>query len=152
MSYSQSRNWVFTLNNYTEEELKDIETWTDKGVEGVGYGKEVGANGTPHLQGFLVMTKKSAMSTVKALNSRMHLERMKGKLTQSIAYCSKQDSLTIIGKGHRHSGIRGNGTLRVPWPFIRDRHHGPTSRQNFIFTDTMYRGTAEPEQKGKAYR
>jgi len=98
MSYSQSRNWVFTLNNYTEKELKDIETWTSKGVEGVGYGKEVGENGTPHLQGFLVMTKKSAMSTVKTLNSRMHLERMKGKLTQSIAYCSKQDSLTIIGK------------------------------------------------------
>lgn len=98
MSYGQSRNWVFTLNNYTEEEVKDIETWTDKGVEGVGYGKEVGENGTPHLQGFLVMAKKSALSTVKKLNPRMHLERMRGKLTQSIAYCSKQDNLTIIGK------------------------------------------------------
>lgn len=101
MSYSQSRNWVFTLNNYTEAEIKDIETWTDKGAEGIGYGKEVGENGTPHLQGFIVMQKKCAMKTVKELNKRMHLERMKGRLTQSMAYCSKQDSLTIVGKCKR---------------------------------------------------
>jgi len=117
MARSQSRNWVFTLNNYTEEEVKDIETWTDKGVEGVGYGKEVGENGTPHLQGFLVMTNKSALSTVKKLNPRMHLERMKGKLTQSIAYCSKQDTLTVIGK--RIAWDHPQGTLRVPWAFVQ---------------------------------
>lgn len=98
MAREQSRNWVFTLNNYTDDDIKDITTWTDRGVEGVGYGKEVGDSGTPHLQGFLVFTKKVSLSTVKDLNGRMHIERMRGKLTQSIAYCSKQDSLTILGK------------------------------------------------------
>jgi len=99
MARAQSRNWVFTLNNFTDEEVKDISGWNEeKGVQGVGYGKEVGENGTPHLQGFLVMKNKCSMSTVKKLNSRMHLERMKGRLEQSITYCSKQDSLTIIGK------------------------------------------------------
>jgi len=79
--------------------VKDIETWDEtKGVQGVGYGKEVGENGTPHLQGFIVMLKKCGMATVKALNKRMHLEKMKGRIEQSVEYCSKQDSLTVIGK------------------------------------------------------
>jgi len=103
----QSKNWVFTLNNYTEEDIKDIETWIAKGVEGVGYGKEVGANGTPHLQGFIVMQDKATMHKVKKLNQRMHLERMKGRITQSIAYCSKQAELVTVGKCFFNRGDLG---------------------------------------------
>jgi len=86
------------LNNWTEEDCKDIETWIDRGVEGIGYGKEIGENKTPHLQGFIVMKKKCGLKTVKELNKRMHLERMKGRITQSIAYCSKQSDLVKFGK------------------------------------------------------
>jgi len=93
----QSRNWVFTLNNYTEEEVKGMDGWLEKGVEGIGYGREVGENGTPHLQGFIIMKEKATMHKVKKLNQRMHLEKMRGRITQSIAYCSKQDQLTVIG-------------------------------------------------------
>lgn len=98
MARQQSKYWVFTLNNYTEEELKDISSWTKTGVKGVAYGKEQGENGTPHLQGFIVMEKRCELGTVKKLNKRMHLERMKGNIRQNEDYCSKQDNLTVIGK------------------------------------------------------
>mgnify|MGYP002700000978 CR=1 FL=1 len=97
MSRQQSKNWVFTLNNYTEEELKDMETWTSKGIQGIGYEKEVGAEGTPHIQGFIVAANKCSLSTLKKLNPRMHLERMKGRIDQNITYCSKEGGFTKIG-------------------------------------------------------
>lgn len=93
----KSFNWVFTLNNYTEAEIKDIETWTSKGAQGVAYGKEVGENGTPHLQGYIRMKTRVCMKQVKELNKRMHIEKMRGKLQDSEKYCSKQSELTIIG-------------------------------------------------------
>jgi len=101
MSRNQTRNWVFTLNNYTESEIKDMETWTDKGVQGIGYEKEVGKEGTPHLQGFIVMNKKASISTLKTLNKRMHLEPMKGRIDHNITYCSKEGNFTKIGKARQ---------------------------------------------------
>ena len=49
----QVRRWVFTLNNYTDAELVEIaeEIAVPSMVTRLMYGKEVGANGTPHLQG-----------------------------------------------------------------------------------------------------
>lgn len=93
----QSSNWVFTLNNYTEQEVADISTWVNKGARGIGYSKEVGESGTPHLQGFICMTKKCGLKKIKALNNRMHIEVMRGKIKDSEKYCSKQASLSIIG-------------------------------------------------------
>lgn len=112
MSRQQSKNWVFTLNNYTEEEVDDIKTWVTKGAKGIGYEKEVGREGTPHLQGFIIMNNKCEMSTVKKLNKRMHLERMKGRIDQNVTYCSKEGDFTKIGKPYRRRVASGRFAAR----------------------------------------
>jgi len=66
-----SLNFVFTLNNYTEEEVEEIDAIV--GTEGcsvvyLDYGKEVGQEGTPHLQGQLECLAKG-MSYVHVLVS-----------------------------------------------------------------------------------
>lgn len=65
---TQSTNWVFTLNNYTDDEvikigglIFDEKPWDHNSskVRAVAYAHEVGEKeGTPHLQGFLQLTKK----------------------------------------------------------------------------------------------
>jgi len=92
------KNWCFTLNNYTDEDILAIEGWTELGVKGAAYGREIGKNGTPHLQGFLVMTGKVGLTKMKELHPRAHWEVMNGRLDQNEAYCSKQSELTVVGK------------------------------------------------------
>jgi len=95
MSRTRSKNWVFTLNNYTEEDCKAISAWACKGV---AYSKEVGASGTPHLQGFVCFAVQKSLKALKALSDRAHWEVMKGSLKQNEAYCSKAAKLTTFGK------------------------------------------------------
>jgi len=98
MPGDRSTNWVFTLNNYTEEDIKNINTWLEKGAGGVAYAKEVGASGTPHLQGYVHMKDRSHLKRMKGLSGKCHWEKMKGKLRDSEKYCSKQGQLIVLGK------------------------------------------------------
>lgn len=83
--------FVFTLNNYTEEELEQLKTLD---VKWLIIGKETGSNGTPHLQGACVIGKQVSFSTLKTWPGlrRAHLERMRGSPGDSHKYCSKQDT------------------------------------------------------------
>lgn len=84
------KNWCFTLNNYTEEE--GIKLGQDLEQVSTYYiiGKEVGDEGTSHLQGYVVLSKKSRLSAVKKINGRAHWEIAKGNSGQNIKYCSKE--------------------------------------------------------------
>lgn len=87
-----SRSWVWTLNNYTPEEIEAIEANSDK-FRYLCFGKEVGKNGTPHLQGFVYFRNAVRMATVKSVvGVRAHCEIAKGNVDQNRGYCSKDST------------------------------------------------------------
>lgn len=93
-SNPRSRKWCFTLNNYTAEEYKELtELFTSKGWTYV-IGKEVGENGTPHLQGFIQHKNAIAFKYLKEILPRAHLEKAKGSVKQNLEYCEKEGNST----------------------------------------------------------
>ncbi len=85
--------WCWTINNYTEEEVQSINMLVleDNHVSYVCYGKEVGENGTPHLQGFLKTRQTVALTALKKKLPRAHFEKMKAKdVNEAINYCHKK--------------------------------------------------------------
>jgi len=92
---ARSKNWCFTLNNYTEADEKNIAQWECRGV---AYAHEVGESGTPHLQGYVCFAVQKGLNMVRELNNRAHWEIMKGSMTDNQTYCSKQGQLIVHGK------------------------------------------------------
>ena len=93
---SRSRAWVFTWNNYDEDNVKSLKDITDK-VKYLIFGKEIAPKtGTPHLQGYIVWKQQKTMSAcVKALGSKaIHVEIAKGTSAQNKTYSSKEGDVT----------------------------------------------------------
>lgn len=94
-------NWCWTLNNYTADEEKAVAQLADVDeVKYICYGKEVGANSTPHLQGYLELAKKKRLGGVKKLVglARAHFEPRRGTQLQAIKYCQKDGSFFEYGE------------------------------------------------------
>ena len=71
---SQAKHWCFTLNNYTEEDVVRLQALGGE-VDYLIAGKEVGTNGTPHLQGLVSFSQRKRLAQVKALlGAKPHLE------------------------------------------------------------------------------
>lgn len=81
------------MNNYTDQDVSDISGWD---VKYAIVGKETGDQGTPHLQGYVVL-KPSRLSAMKKLLPRAHWEVAKGNTDQNVEYCSKQGDVIEIG-------------------------------------------------------
>jgi len=71
------RRWCFTLNNYDEVEYNTIMDYLKHSKHTYIVGKEIGENGTPHLQGYLSSKNAISFKTLKNLNNRLHLEPAK---------------------------------------------------------------------------
>lgn len=85
---SRARGWAGTLNNYTEAEYKFLCLNQQRATYSI-IGKEIGEEGTPHLQMFFYFKNKAAFKTVKALAPRAHWESIKGTPYENYMYCSK---------------------------------------------------------------
>lgn len=99
MEISRRRDFCFTLNNPTVEDLELIKTLSvSPKVRYLIVGNEVGEEeGTPHLQGYIYFHNAVVFSTVKKLLPRAHIESCHGNPDQNIEYCSKSGNFTEFG-------------------------------------------------------
>lgn len=61
---NQLYKYDFTLNNYTEVEVSQVKATIRKYAKKGGFGKEVGENGTPHLQGYISLIRKNRITAI----------------------------------------------------------------------------------------
>ena len=91
-----AKRWCFVLNNWNESEFcsicSKIKTLCSIGL----IGKEVGENGTPHLQGYIEF-KTKARPKSKFDNDRIHWDKCKGSREENITYCSKDGNVWYHG-------------------------------------------------------
>lgn len=107
-----SRSWCFTLNNYQPQELQALRV--SPLVSFLIMGKEVGASGTPHIQGYITLTKPSRLKAMKALNARAHWEVARCR-EASITYCKKDRDFEIVDN-RKPSRIRRHPTSQSREP------------------------------------
>jgi len=61
------RNWVFTLNNYTDDDIDRLANPYEQ-VKYIAYGKEIApTTETPHLQGYLCCWEPQRLSFFKKI-------------------------------------------------------------------------------------
>lgn len=97
---ARATNFCWTLNNYTEEEVKQIKGafCGDHPIRIVWliFGKEIApTTGTPHLQGACCIGRQVAFSTISRTwpgFKRVSMRIMGGTPLDSLSYCSKEDT------------------------------------------------------------
>jgi len=95
-----NRTWKFVLNNYTD---KDVEQFKNLDTKVTVFGQEVGAQGTPHLQGHITFKRTYRLSALKKLNERAHWEVAR---CDDFNYETKGDNVFV--KDNRRQGHRSD--------------------------------------------
>lgn len=102
-----AKNWILVLNNYSDDEYERIRVSVDTECGFWIIGKEVGKNGTPHLQCYLQFrTRKTLAGCKRLFGSRIHAEIARGSPDQNRRYCAKEGDYveggTISCQGKRN--------------------------------------------------
>ncbi len=99
------RSWVFTINNYDEDQKVYVrdELFLRYGLTYLVVGDETGAEGTPHLQGYLRFKHGKTASAVQECLNPGHQwagawhKNANGSGVDSKVYCSKEHLLVELG-------------------------------------------------------
>jgi len=104
----QSKNWCFTLNNYTHDDtVRLLALETCDCVEYVVFGKEVGESGTPHYQGYVKFTSKKRVNGVKKIIGECHVECARNP-SAAIRHCKKDNDFVEFGEIKNEQGKRSD--------------------------------------------
>lgn len=87
---SPAKNWFFTFNNYTEDEMFQLEQVFKSKCSKYYFQEEIGANGTPHLQGSVSFSKKIRPLSLH-LSKCIHWEKTRNS-TAADEYANKQET------------------------------------------------------------
>jgi len=87
----KARGWCLTLNNYTDEEWNTLVDYCATVPQQYIIGKEVGEQGTPHIQGYIWKKCTLRLNTLMKLLPRGHWEVAKGTPDQNRNYCNKDN-------------------------------------------------------------
>lgn len=106
---TDSTTWCFTINNYTEEDVKRLHN-LESMVTYLIYGIEEAPNtGTKHLQGYVIFKSRKRLFTAKrAIGERSHIEKTRGSIEENYAYCSKGGNYKEIGRKPRTESVYGD--------------------------------------------
>ncbi len=96
----RTRNWTFTLNNYSVDEVKRL---VHINCLHLVFQSEISESGTPHLQGMIGFKNARRFGGIKRLIPRAHIEKCRN-IWGSIEYCQKRE--THDGK-IRYAKIKG---------------------------------------------
>lgn len=92
------KRWAFTVNNYNIQlATPDYYSNVSFDVKRCVVGREFGANGTPHLQGYLEFNRSRRLNSCKAIHPNGHWEGAKGTAKQNYKYCTKEGNYFIFG-------------------------------------------------------
>jgi len=125
---NQFRNWCFTVNNYTEDDITLVNALPSKYVV---YGYETAETGTPHLQGYAEFPAKHSLRAMKKMLPRAHFEPRKGTSVQAATYCKK------TGNFHEHGTISAQGA-RNDIKHVVDAISEGKSFEDILDTSTSY--------------
>lgn len=87
-------------------------------------GREIGEQGTSHLQGFVYFKDRKTLAQVKRMWPRAHLEVGRGSVQQNVDYCSKDGRYCTHGNAPAGQGARTDLDT-----FILETKNGATIRQ-----------------------
>nr|QJI53706.1 MAG: replication-associated protein [Cressdnaviricota sp.] len=113
---SLAKRWLFTLNNYSDDEVQSVWSFLRGSCSYAIVGKERGENLTPHLQGYFILRVQRRLSSLKdELSSRAHLEIARGSPESNREYCSKEGSFDEIGVCPKGNGHKSRDELAAEW-------------------------------------
>ena len=97
MSKHQAKNWIFTINNYTDEHVAALDALHPAHAAYLLFGFEKGEQGTPHLQGYVQFNKKIRHKQVCELIPHSFVEVAKGDADSNYKYCTKDGDFKEYG-------------------------------------------------------
>jgi len=108
---SRAKNWCFTLNNYTDEEVRSLrklgESFEHGGKGYLVWGFETApTTNVKHLQGYISFPERQRPSQIKKFLRRAHLEIAKGNASQNQEYCKKGGDFEEYGPQPAARGAR----------------------------------------------
>ncbi len=86
---SQLYQWFFTLNNYEQKDILHLKMRFNKMCKWWIFEEEIGANGTPHLQGNISLKVKLRLTSISKWDRRIHWEPTRN-VEANIEYCQKE--------------------------------------------------------------
>lgn len=92
---TKKRGWCFTCNNFTDE---DEQIFNELECRYIIYGREIGASGTPHLQGYVEFQNPRGGRGLKRVHPRAHWEGRWGTPEEASEYCRKGPSVVERGE------------------------------------------------------
>jgi len=103
MSDTQSKAWVFTINNPTSEPVYDAGT-----MDYLVWQYEVGKEGTEHIQGYVRYKTRGRLARVKKIDARLHAEAAKGTEQQNRDYCTKDETRKPGTEPHEYGEFKAD--------------------------------------------
>jgi len=118
------KGWCFTINNPTSSDEISLSELALTKTDYIVWGEEVGANGTPHYQGFMWLKTPARLTAVKKFFGRSpHLEPMNGTPQQAADYCKKDGRVNEHGQlpedGRKKGGEATKAKYQEAWDLAK---------------------------------